>query len=104
MKFYTLTETALLEQDAKFWATSLDTYIELYRRTKVDSAEDRHNKAMTCAKLAGLAMAMAAHFGHGVAALNDIESPLMTSVGAETFERFSAHTDRLEEASKRRLS
>lgn len=104
LRLFNLTDTTLLKRDAQFWTLSLDTYLQLYLRTRVESEEDKHNKALVCAKLAGLGLALAEHFGRGVQSLDNVESPSMEAAGADAFQKLSKHTDRLEAATKKVVS
>ncbi len=104
LRQFTLTDKVLLHQDALFWLTTLDTYLQLYKHSSVETETGRENKALICARLAGLGMAIAAHFGTGVESLADLNDPVMEDAGVDTYNRLTPHTDRMEAAAKKGLS
>lgn len=107
LKQFTVSDRKLLIQDVEFWASAVDTALQFYKETSLNSEEDKAAKAVACARLAGLGLAMVQHFQTGVQSLisdvNNDEDPdtiACQDAGERMVELSLRHAATLEDRSK----
>jgi len=99
---FTSTDKKLITQDVAYWASAMDVYLQFYAETSIATHDDKAAKAIACARLQGLALAMIEHFGNGVHAMIDTsikDSPdieAAEATGTAAFEQAELHWNRLE--------
>jgi hypothetical protein len=103
-KQFSLTDLKILAHDKRYWSGVLSAALEAYGNTKVTSDDDRETKAIACATLAGLGLAIHNHFGTAVEALGSEGSRARLSAGLAAVDRGKSHTDKMENAALKQIS
>lgn len=103
-KQFSLTDPKTLAHDKRYWSHQLSAALETYGCTKPDNEDSREAKAVACATLAGLGLALHGHFGKAVEALGCAEHQSCTAAGLRAFDGGKAHTDKMEAAALKTLS
>jgi hypothetical protein len=104
LKQFTINDHKFVESDAKFWQTMAEGLLKWYADTRVESDGDRETKAVICAKLAGLGLAIHGHFTAAVEALSDTGSPTMLEHGMHSAKIGERQTNAMEVRAERLLS
>ncbi len=103
-KQFSLTDMAILAHDKRYWSQRLSAALEAYGNTSPKDENSRETKAVACATLAGLGLALHQHFGTAVEALGCAEHQSCTAAGLAAFDSGKAHTDKMETAARKTLS
>ncbi len=101
---FSLNDTSLAAVDAEAWANGLSLALSAYANTTVKDEDNREVKAVACATLAGLGLALHQHFGTAVEALGCAEHQSCIAAGLRVVDGGKAHTDKMEQQALKLLS
>ncbi len=101
---FSLVDQKVRDYDKKYWTGLLAAALDIYGNTKTVTKEDLESKAITCAALAGLGLALHNHFGTAVEELEYAEHSSCIVAGLAAVDRGRHHTDQMEAVAKKRVS
>ncbi len=104
LRQFSLIDLKALAHDKRYWSSTLAAALETYGNTKVETEDHREAKAVACATLAGLGLALHQHFGTAVEALGCEGHLAVLSSGLKAVDLGKAHTDKMESAAIKTLS
>jgi hypothetical protein len=104
LRQFSLTDLKTLAHDKRYWSHQLSAALEVYGCTKPDNEDSREVKAVACATLAGLGLALHQHFGTAVEALGCAEHQSCIAAGLRAVDSGKAHTDKMETLARKTLS
>lgn len=104
LRQFTLTDLKTLAHDKRYWSHQLSAALEAYGNTTPKDEDSREAKAVACATLAGLGLALHQHFGTAVEALGCDEHQSCIAAGLRAVDSGKAHTDKMEVAAGKQLS
>ena len=103
-KQFSLVDLKIIAHDKRYWSHQLSAALEAYGCTKPDNKDSREAKAVACATLAGLGLAIHQHFGTAVEALGCGEHQSCIAAGLRAVDGGKAHTDKMEASALKTLS
>ncbi len=101
---FSLTDLKALANDKRYWSQQLSAALEAYGNTSPKDENSRETKAVACATLAGLGLALHQHFGSAVEALACDEHQSCLAAGLMAVDSGKAHTDKMEVSARKQLS
>ncbi len=108
LKQFSLSDQKVQSRDHKYWSREVSYALEVYAQTAGGTVADNEDhleaKAVACATLAGLGLALHQHFGQAVEALGCDEHQLCVAAGLRAIDSGKAHTDKMEAAALKTLS
>lgn len=93
-----------IRKDSQFWLTMLDGLLQFYNTTCVESDEHKEIKAVVCAKLAGLGLAIHQHFAAAVESLDCDDNNAVQQAGMKSYDIGQRHSRNMERIAKERLN
>ncbi len=111
LKQFTVNDLKTLAHDKGYWQRQLSAALEAYGNTSpkgfAQHGVDENScetKAIACATLAGLGLALHQHFSTAVEALGHAEYQPCLAAGLRAVDSGKAHTDKMEVAARKLLS